>query len=114
MVLLEDSFLNNTQNSQNDPLEESGSRPQDSYIHIRIQQRNGRKTLTTVQGIDENHNMKLLIRKCKKLFACNGTIIEDPGMGTVIQLQGDQRQGIQKLLIQCNIATAETIKIHGF
>lgn len=29
-----------------------------NYIHIRIQQRNGRKTLTTVQGVPNEYDLK--------------------------------------------------------
>jgi translation initiation factor 1 len=37
-------------------------------IHIRIQQRNGRKTLTTVQGIGEGFDKKKLVRAFKKVI----------------------------------------------
>jgi len=47
------------------------------YIHIRIQQRNGRKTLTTVQGIPPKFDLKKILKEFKKTFACNGTIIDD-------------------------------------
>lgn len=40
---------------------------QDSYIHIRIQQRNGRKTLTTVQGISADFDLKKIVRVVKKV-----------------------------------------------
>ena len=33
----------------------------EDYIHIRIQQRNGRKTLTTVQGIADDYDKKKLV-----------------------------------------------------
>lgn len=36
-------------------------------IHIRIQQRNGRKTLTTVQGIAEGYDKKRLVKAFKKV-----------------------------------------------
>lgn len=36
-------------------------------IHIRIQQRNGRKTLTTVQGISHNFDKKKIVKACKKV-----------------------------------------------
>lgn len=41
-------------------------------VHIRIQQRNGRKTLTTVQGLESQFDKKKLVRAFKKEFACNG------------------------------------------
>merc|ERR1719402_1454185 len=35
---------------------------QDGLVHIRIQQRNGRKTLTTVQGLSDEYDLKKIIR----------------------------------------------------
>lgn len=40
---------------------------QDGLVHIRIQQRNGRKTLTTVQGLSSNYDLKKIVRTCKKV-----------------------------------------------
>lgn len=37
-------------------------------VHVRIQQRNGRKVLTTIQGIDENYDKKKLVKAFKKVF----------------------------------------------
>uniref|UniRef100_A0A8C5RL99 Eukaryotic translation initiation factor 1 n=1 Tax=Laticauda laticaudata TaxID=8630 RepID=A0A8C5RL99_LATLA len=74
----------------------------EDYIHIRIQQRNGRKTLTTVQGIADDYDKKKLVKAFKKKFACNGTVIEHPEYGEVIQLQGDQRKNICQFLIEVN------------
>uniref|UniRef100_A0A3B4G2X0 Eukaryotic translation initiation factor 1b n=1 Tax=Pundamilia nyererei TaxID=303518 RepID=A0A3B4G2X0_9CICH len=71
----------------------------EDYIHIRIQQRNGRKTLTTVQGISADYDKKNLEVK----FACNGTVIEHPEYGEVIQLQGDQRKNICQFLIEVGV-----------
>ena len=36
-------------------------------VHIRIQQRNGRKTLTTVQGLSAEYDLKKIVRHCKKV-----------------------------------------------
>ncbi|KAF2653974.1 SUI1-domain-containing protein [Lophiostoma macrostomum CBS 122681] len=69
-----------------------------NYIHIRIQQRNGRKTLTTVQGLPKKFDQKKILKVIKKKFACNGTIVTDTEMGEVIQLQGDQRKDVQDFL----------------
>ncbi|RMZ90329.1 hypothetical protein DV736_g2440, partial [Chaetothyriales sp. CBS 134916] len=70
-----------------------------NYIHIRIQQRNGRKTLTTVQGLPKKFDQKKILKVIKKKFACNGTIVTDSEMGEVIQLQGDQRKDVQEFLV---------------
>lgn len=32
------------------------------FVHIRIQQRTGRKTITTVQGIDPKYDLKKIVR----------------------------------------------------
>lgn len=87
---------------------------ENSIIHLRIQQRMGRKTLTTVQGIPEDIDKKLILKAFKKEFACNGTVIHDPELGQVIQLQGDHRTKIAEFLLKSSIATKDRIKIHGF
>lgn len=53
------------------------------YSLNRIQQRNGRKTLTTVQGLSSDYDLKKIVRACKKEFACNGTVVEHPEYGEV-------------------------------
>ncbi len=72
-------------------------------IHIRIQQRNGRKTLTTVQGLSEDIDKKKLVRAFKKDFACNGTVVDHAEYGEVIQLQGDQRTNVCAFLKKIGI-----------
>ncbi|KAI1311245.1 translation initiation factor SUI1 [Xylaria venustula] len=95
-----------------------GSKPAtQNYIHIRIQQRNGRKTLTTVQGLPDKWDHKKILQHIKKKFACNGTIINDSEMGKVIQLQGDQRNDVQEFLINKEWGLEldpDTVKVHGF
>ncbi|BFZ58629.1 Eukaryotic translation initiation factor eIF-1 [Savitreella phatthalungensis] len=85
-----------------------------NYIHIRIQQRNGRKTLTTVQGVPTEFDQKRILKALKKDFACNGTIVKDAEMGEVIQLQGDQRLKVSEFLTTELPIAKKTIKIHGF
>ncbi|CAO2645317.1 Eukaryotic translation initiation factor 1, partial [Lemmus lemmus] len=72
----------------------------EDYIHIRIQQRNGRKTLTTVQGIADDYDKKKLVKH--------------PEYGEVIQLQGDQRKNICQFLIEIGLAKDDQLKVHGF
>ncbi len=47
-------------------------------------------------------------------FACNGTVVDHPEYGEVIQLQGDQRHHISEFLVEVGLATKEQIKMHGF
>ncbi|EJD02465.1 eukaryotic translation initiation factor SUI1 [Fomitiporia mediterranea MF3/22] len=100
---LEDDLLGET--------DEVGS--QKEHIHIRIQQRNGRKTLTTLQGLGKEYDLKKILKAFKKEFACNGNIVDDAELGQVIQLQGDQRQKIQTFLVEQGI-DKKTIVLHGF
>ncbi|XP_048208008.1 eukaryotic translation initiation factor 1-like [Perognathus longimembris pacificus] len=82
----------------------------EDYIHTRTQQRKSRKTLNTVQGIADDYNKKKLVKVFKKIFACNGTVIEHPEYGELIQLQGDQRKNI----CQIGLAKDDQLKVHGF
>jgi len=87
---------------------------QDGLVHIRIQQRNNRKTLTTIQGLSADYDLKKIVRACKKEFACNGTVVEHPEYGEVLQLQGDQRTKICDWLVSIGLAKQDQIKVHGF
>ena len=78
---------------------------QDGLVHVRIQQRNGRKTLTSVQvgfleilssslftmlvmqGLSSEYDLKKIIKVAKKEFACNGTVVDHSEYGEVLQLQ---------------------------
>ncbi|KAK7405083.1 hypothetical protein VNO78_06268 [Psophocarpus tetragonolobus] len=84
------------------------------YVHIRVQQRNGRKSLTTVQGLKKEFSYNKILKDVKKEFCCNGTVVQDPELGQVIQLQGDQRKNVSTFLVQAGIVKKEHIKIHGF
>jgi len=98
------------------------------------QERNGRKTLTTVQGLPKKFDQKKILKVIKKKFggcshaycnivgtnncflreACNGTIVNDTEMGEVIQLQGDQRKDVQEFLVDKKEGLeldAKTIKV---
>ncbi len=85
-----------------------------NYIHIRIQQRNGRKTLTTVQGLPDEYDLKRILKVLKKDFACNGNIVKDKDLGDVIQLQGDQRVKVSQFLVTQLNLQKKNIKLHGF
>lgn len=63
--------------------EDSGAGSKE-YVHIRIQQRNGRKSLTTVQGLKKEFSYNKILKDLKKDFCCNGTVVQDPELGQVI------------------------------
>ena len=83
------------------------------YIHIRNQQRNGRKSITTIQGIPDRFSLQKMIKFFTKEFNCNGTIVDDPQHGKIIQLQGDKRKEVAEFLFQQGIADRDQIKVHG-
>lgn len=84
------------------------------FLTIYFTERNGRKTLTTVQGLPKKFDQKKILKVIKKKFACNGTIVVDTEMGEVIQLQGDQRKDVQEFLVDKKeglALDAKTIKV---
>ena len=82
-------------------------------VHIRVQQRNGRKCITTVQGLDAALDLKKILKAIKKAECCNGTVVEDEEMGQVLQFQGDQRDAVGKFLTENEIVDASKVKKHG-
>ena len=104
-----------------------------------LQQRNGRKTLTTVQGLPEKYDPKKLLKAMKKEFACNGTVVssadsddEDaegagagaddakagakdggaakPNFGQILQFQGDQRTAVKEFLVKAGLYSEKEAK----
>eukprot|EP01133_Synstelium_polycarpum_P016366 gene16366-19473_t len=101
-----------------DPFAEDSSSGGDTsstqYIHIRIFQRSGRKALTTIESLPKKSDFKKILKHFKKTFCCNGSILEDELIGSVIQLQGDHRRESAQFLIDEQIVPKNSIKIHGF
>lgn len=84
-------------------------------IDVRLHQRNGRKTLTTVEGLPKEFDPKKVLKAFKKDFACNGSIVQEEESGQeIIQLQGDHRQKVAQTLIEGAGLKKEDIQIHGF
>lgn len=82
-----------------------------------MHQRNGRKCITSVEGLESDLDTKRICKALRKLFNCNGNVIVDKNGNDVIQLQGDQRDGCKKWLLEQEIVTkaeANRIVVHGF
>uniref|UniRef100_A0A8R7TMQ5 Protein translation factor SUI1 homolog n=1 Tax=Triticum urartu TaxID=4572 RepID=A0A8R7TMQ5_TRIUA len=92
----------------------AGAGVDDACVHLRVQQRNGKKTLTTVQGLSASYNYAKVLRDLKRELCCNGTVVEDKELGNVIQLQGDHRKRVAGFLAKAGLAKTECIKVHGF
>ncbi|KAJ2771975.1 Eukaryotic translation initiation factor eIF-1, partial [Coemansia linderi] len=85
---------------------------QDNIVHIRVQQRNGRKTITTIQGLAKELDLKKILKYMKKTYACNGTVVDDEEHGEIVQLQGDQRSMASTFLIEQKISKKTSVKVH--
>mmetsp|Transcript_15463 Transcript_15463/g.31856 ORF Transcript_15463/g.31856 Transcript_15463/m.31856 type:complete len:109 (+) Transcript_15463:17-343(+) len=83
-------------------------------VHVRVQQRNGRKCITTVAGLADDLDMKRICKAFKKNFSCNGAVQKDDEAGEVIQLSGDQRTNVQTFLVDQEICLKDSIILHGF
>lgn len=70
------------------------------------------------KGECENSNYDSFNNEIKLIkfqeFACNGTVIEHPEYGEVLQLQGDQRENICQFLTKTGLVKSDQLKIHGF
>ncbi|OEL12882.1 Protein translation factor SUI1-like protein, partial [Dichanthelium oligosanthes] len=87
--------------------------PRDDVVHLRTQQRNGRKSLTTVQWLSAAYNYAKILRDVKRELCCSGIVVEDEDLGNVVQLQGDHRKAIAAFLVKVGIVTKANVKIHG-
>ena len=82
-------------------------------IHIRVQQRNGRKCITTLQGLRQDLDFERMAKEFRRRWGCNGIVVDDKEAGKVIQLQGDQREHLTDFLITEKLAHSDNIKIFG-
>lgn len=91
-----------------------GGHSSEEKVHVRVQQRNGRKCITTVAGLTEDLDIKRICKAFKKNFSCNGAVQKDEEEKEVIQLQGDQRTNVKSFLVDQEICTSDVIVLHGF
>ena len=94
----------------------SSNVPRTNKIHIRLQQQ-GRRNLTIIQDLDDDLDFNRICKDMRKRFSCNGNVVEDPKMGSIIQLQGDQRENVKGWFLMHEILTTKDLDrlvIHGF
>jgi translation initiation factor 1 len=89
-----------------------------SKVHVRIYQRNGKKSITTIEGLEDDLDLKRICRSMRKTFNCNGNVTLDKNNEQeVIQLQGDQRENVRLWLTDQEIISKSELSrlvIHGF
>jgi len=85
-------------------------------IHIRVQ-KTGSRYITSVDGLDDDLDLKRIIRSMKKTLHCSIKIVTNDDDEEVIQLQGDHRDDIRGWLVANEVLTEKEAKerliIHG-
>lgn len=83
--------------------------------HLRLQKRNGRKSITTICGLEQDLDFPRLLKAFKKNFKCIGSLDIDNNENVLaIRLSGDQRENVKQFLLEQEIITDEScIIIHG-
>lgn len=85
-------------------------------IHIRLNKRNNKKSITIVENLDKYlvyNKLSKLFTKIKQNIACGGNIINDNN-NIILQFQGDHRDTIKNILIEIKLVDKNNIIIHGF
>jgi len=90
---------------------------QKGKIHVRFQ-KTGPRSITIIEGLDEDLDQKRIAKAMKKAFSCSSSIHKDEDGNDVIQLQGDQRESVKQWLLEMEILTEKEVKerlvVHGF
>jgi translation initiation factor 1 len=86
-------------------------------IHVRFQ-KTGPRSITLIEGLDEDLDLKRISKAMKKVFKCSSCIQKDKDGNDVIQLQGNHCINVRDWLLAQEILTPTEIKerlvIHGF
>lgn len=77
-----------------------------SNVYIRLVQVSGRQSVTVIIGLDEELDLKQILRAMKRTMACNGAVKEGN-----IQLQGDHRTDAARWLVQQKIVEGRDLRI---
>jgi translation initiation factor SUI1 len=80
----------------------------ESKVHLRLQQRAGKKSLTIVEGL-KSKTLNETLSALKKSLATGGSLQD----GLVMVLNGDVREQVKQWLIAHQLATKENIVTHG-
>ena len=82
-------------------------------VNIRIKQRNGRKSTTTIENLPSNLPIDKIVKAMRKGFHCSGCFHKNEDSYS-IELSGDQRQLAKKLLTDVTDIEEENIVVHGY
>lgn len=97
-------------------LDEKGDRPL-SDVHIRLQQRSGKKCITIIEGLAEDLDLKLISKALRRTLKTASNVLKNKDNIEFIKLNGDCRKQVRDFLIKYKVVeypTDNIIKIHGF
>mmetsp|Transcript_2602 Transcript_2602/g.3748 ORF Transcript_2602/g.3748 Transcript_2602/m.3748 type:complete len:125 (+) Transcript_2602:53-427(+) len=87
----------------------------DKKIHIRVQKRNGRKSVTTISGLSKKFNFQKILKTFRKELYTSGSIVNDEESDRkIIQLFGDVRTQVKQFFIDEGIALEQDVIVHGY
>ena len=85
-------------------------------IHIRTQQQ-GRRWVTTVEGLDEDLDQERIARAMKKAFHCSTKAVKTPEGAEIIMIQGNHRDDALEWLLAQEVISEkerkERVVLHG-
>jgi len=86
-------------------------------IHVRAHQM-GRKWITTIEGMDDDLDLKRISRAMKSSFHCSAAVVTDEDSGEeIIKLSGNQKEAVREWLIAAEILTereaTDRLVLHG-
>lgn len=82
-------------------------------VTIQVQKRSGSKHITSIIGLADDLDLEKIMAHLKKTYKCNGFISDDPRIGKVITLTGDQKENVYKFLISEQIYKKDEIQMKG-
>ncbi len=81
-------------------------------VHIRCTRVRGRKYVTSISGLDSRTDFKGILKLLKKSLNCNGNLEFSESHGNIIQISGDQREFLTKILINQDLCSNDQIVMH--
>ena len=85
-----------------------------NFIDIYIKQRNGRKSITMIEGLgDDKNKLKLIVKELRKKMSCGGSVSTNKDGNLYIKFSGKDLENIVKYLINVLNYDKDDIRIHG-
>ena len=86
-----------------------------SSVHIRTEQRNGKKTITLIEGLAGDLDLNKIAKALRRTFKTSACVLTDDFQNHYIKLAGDHRVVVKDFLIRYKIweYPDDPIKTHG-